>query len=202
MIRNYLKLAFRHLARKKLFSFINIFGLTIGLTQLYPDHGLFIADELKLLIPSIANVLTSRIARMTMEYSKGASVSQIANTGSKAGPQFKRLFPGVIDFCRTIVTRGTVITANAQFEEKKLLYADSAFFRIFSFPLIKGDPSALYTNGNIILTMSAAKKYFSGAADPIGKEHSPGKETVDYRVAAIVVAGSTPAILRSCNSIL
>ena len=179
MIKNYLKLAFRHLARKKTFSFINIFGLTIGLTSCILI-GLFIADELSF---DTFNANAGRIARVTMEYSKGASVSQVATTGSKAGPQFKRLFPGVTDFCRTIVTRGTVITANAQFEEKKLLYADSAFFRIFSFPLIKGDPSALYSNANIILTMSAAKKYF-GTADPIGK--SLQVRDKDYRVAAII----------------
>ena len=45
MISNYLKLAFRHLLRKKTFSFINIFGLTVGLTSCVLI-GLFIADEL------------------------------------------------------------------------------------------------------------------------------------------------------------
>ena len=180
MIRNYLKLAFRHLIRKKTFSFINIFGLTLGLISCILI-GLFISDEW-----SFDNFHTNgaRIARATMEFSHGSSVAQFANTGTRVGPRFKQIFPAVTDYTRTYVGRTIVSNGETHFEEKKFLYADSAFFRIFSFRFIQGDPSALDGRDNIIMTTSAAKKYF-GTENPIGKTLRVNDET-NYRVAAIV----------------
>ncbi|MEI9807112.1 MAG: ABC transporter permease [Bacteroidota bacterium] len=55
------------------------------------------------------------------------------------------------------------------FLEKKFLYADSTFFRIFSFPLLKGDPVQVLKSPNmVVISRSAAKKYF-GDEDPVGK---------------------------------
>jgi putative ABC transport system permease protein len=179
MIKNYLKLAFRHLIRKKTFSFINILGLTIGLTSCILI-GLFISDELSF---DTFNQHADRISRMTMEYSNGGTASQAVTVGSKAGPQFKRIFPEVQDFTRTFVARAVIYNGESYFEEKKFLYADSSFFKIFSFPLVKGDPTALYSKDNIILTAAAAQKYF-GQTDPIGKTLRARDK--DYRVAAIV----------------
>jgi putative ABC transport system permease protein len=180
MIRNYLKLAFRHLIRKKTFSFINIFGLTIGLISCILI-GLFVSDEWSF---DGFHANAPRIARATMEFSHGSTVSQTALTGTRVGPRFKQLFPGIADFTRTFVTRTIVSNGATHFEENNFLYADSAFFRIFSFPLVKGDPAALNSNNNIVLTASAAQKYF-GPEDPIGKILRV-KDEKDYRVAAVV----------------
>ena len=180
MIKNYLKLAFRHLIRKKTFSFINIFGLTIGLASCILI-GLFISDELSF---DTFHANTLRIARVTMEYSEGSAASKIAVTGTRVGPRFKQIFPNVEDFTRTYVGRTIVSNGVTHFAENNFLYADSSFFRIFSFPLLTGDPNALRRLDNIVLTASAAQKYF-GTADPIGQVLRI-KDTKDYRVAAIV----------------
>ena len=180
MIKNYLKLAFRHLIRKKTFSFINIFGLTIGLASCILI-GLFISDELSF---DTFHDNAPRIARVTMEYSRGNTVSPIAVTGTRVGPRFKQLYPDIEDFTRTYVGRTIVSNGPTHFGEKHFLYADSSFFRIFSFPLLEGDPAALDDHNNIVLTASAAQKYF-GTADPIGKTLRI-KDIKDYRVAAIV----------------
>jgi putative ABC transport system permease protein len=180
MIKNYLKLAFRHLIRKKTFSFINIFGLTIGLVSCILI-GLFISDELSF---DTFHTNAARIARVTMEYSRGNTVSQMAVTGTRVGPRLKQVFPDIEDFTRTYVGRTIVSNGVTHFGEKNFLYADSSFFRIFTFPLLEGDPAALNNRDNIVLTASTARKYF-GTADPIGKILRV-KDEKNYRVAAIV----------------
>jgi putative ABC transport system permease protein len=182
MIRNYLKLAFRHLLRKKVFSFINIFGLTVGLTSCILI-GLFITDELSY---DSFHTNAGRIARVTMEFSRGISTTRTATTGTKVGPQFKRIFPAVEDYTRTMVYPAIIGIGNGndQFTEKKFLYADPSFLNVFSFPLLKGDPNSLNNKDNIILTASAAQKYF-GNTDPIGKTLRIN-DSKDYRVTAIV----------------
>jgi putative ABC transport system permease protein len=180
MIKNYLKLAFRHLIRKKTFSFINIFGLTIGLASCILI-GLFIRDELSF---DTFHTNASRIARVTMEYSNGGAASKTAVTGTRVGPRLKQIFPNVEDFTRTYVGRTVVSNGVTHFAENNFLYADSSFFKVFSFPLLTGDPNALGRLDNIVLTASAAQKYF-GTADPIGQVLRI-KDTKNYRVAAIV----------------
>lgn len=180
MLKNYLKLAFRHLIRKKTFSFINISGLTLGLISCILI-GLFIADELSF---DTFHVNAARIARVTSEFSEAGTINTFAETGTRVGPRFKSVFPAVAAFTRTFVSRTIVSYGPTHFEENNFLFADSSFFRIFTFPLLKGDPDALNSKDNLVLTASAAKKYF-GQADPIGKVLRIRDEK-NYRVAAIV----------------
>src|SRR5260221_5024477 len=105
MFKNYLKLAFRHLARKRVFSFINIFGLTVGLTSC-SLIGLFIADELSF---DTFHTSAARIVRMTMDFKKWASSPiQTFTTRTKPGPQFKSTFPEVEDYSLTVVSRSLI----------------------------------------------------------------------------------------------
>jgi putative ABC transport system permease protein len=180
MFKNYLKLAFRHLARKKVFSFINIFGLTLGLISCILI-GLFIADELSF---DTFHTNAARIVRLTMEYKKGAYPNSVAQTGTKPGPQFKRTFPEIEEYCRTALLRSTLSTGSARFTENRFMYADASCLKLFSFPVLKGDPASLSQKENILLTESAAKKYF-GTTDVLGKtlQNNHGSS---YRVSAIL----------------
>jgi putative ABC transport system permease protein len=180
MFSNYWKLALRHLARKKIFSFINIFGLTIGLTSCILI-GLYITDELSY---DSMHQKADRIARITSERSSGGTVSAFATTGTKAGPQLKRTFAEVEDYTRTLVYASKVSYGASSYTEPRLLYADASLLNIFSCPVLEGDPAALGELTNIILTASAAKKYF-GAADPLNKVLRIN-DVKDYRVAAVL----------------
>ena len=180
MIKNYLKLAFRHLLRKKTFSFINIFGLTVGLTSCLLI-GLFITDELSF---DRFHANAGRIARVTSERTDNGTVNLSAMTGTRVGPRFKSIFPDILDFTRTYVGRTIVSDGVNHFEENNFLYADSSFFKIFTFPVLKGDPDPLASKDNLVLTASAAKKYF-GDQDPIGKILRI-RDHEDCHVAAIV----------------
>ncbi|HET6252815.1 MAG TPA: ABC transporter permease [Puia sp.] len=180
MFRNYIKLAFRHLLKKKTFSFINIFGLTIGLTSCILI-GLFISDELGF---DAFNVKAARIARVTSEYSSSGTVNPAAVSGTRVGPRFHSIFPAIEAFTRTYIGRTIVSNEVTHFEENNFLYADSAFFDIFTFPILKGDPDPLKSKDNLVITESTAKKYFGGQ-DPIGKTLRIRDEKI-YRVAAVI----------------
>lgn len=180
MIRNYFILAWRNLRRNKLYSFINITGLTVGITCCILI-GLFIADELKF---DKFHINGDRIVRTTMEYKNGGTVNNVVSTGTKVGPQLKRTFPAIDEYVRTMKSSRLISYQDKQFTENKILYADEAFFRVFSFPLVHGDiKTALDGTDKIVLTESASKKYF-GTTDVIGKILRVG-DTKDYIVSAV-----------------
>ena len=180
MFRNFFKLTFRQLLRQKGFSLINILGLTVGITSCILI-GLYIADELSF---DRFNTQADRIVRVTMDYGHGTTSSQVAVTGTKVGPQFKRTFPAIEDYTRLILSSAVVGDGDGQFRENKYLYADSSFLSIFSFPVLKGDPGSLRTPSNVLLTASAAKKYF-GSTDVIGKSLRIN-DSKDYTVSAVL----------------
>ena len=102
MFRNYLKTAFRNLGKNKLYSGINIIGLTAGLAACLLI-GVFINHELSY---DKFNTNADRIVRVTMEYSNAGTVNTTATTGTKVGPQFKRTFPAVEEYTRTFISQG------------------------------------------------------------------------------------------------
>jgi putative ABC transport system permease protein len=176
----FLKLTFRHLLRQKGFTGINILGLTVGLTSCILI-GLYIADELSF---DKFNTNADRIVRVTMDFGRGSGGNQAAVTGTKPGPQFKRTFPAVENYTRIFEGSAVIGQGNEHLRENKYLYADPSFLSIFSFRLLKGDPNALENKTNVVLTTSAAKKYF-GSADAIGKTLHINDGN-DYTVAAIL----------------
>ncbi len=179
MFRNYLKTALRNLSRKKLYSAINIFGLTIGLVACLLI-GLYIYNELSY---DKFNKNANRIVRATMEYSKSGTTNTAATTGTKVGPHFKRTFPAVEEYARTRITTRIVKRGEKMFEEKRFLFADEAFFKIFSFQLIRGNASTVLDAADkIVITESTAKKYF-GDEDALNKVLTVADK--DYTIAGI-----------------
>jgi putative ABC transport system permease protein len=165
MLKSYFKIAWRNLRKNKLYTFVNLAGLTIGITSCILI-GLYIAHEFSY---DRFNTNADRIARVTMEYGQGGTVEKAATTGTKVGPQFQRSFPAIRAFARTMKYVDLVRYGDKVFDERNVLYADSAFFRIFSFPLLKGDPAtALNAPYQVVISESMAKKYF-GDQYPIGK---------------------------------
>lgn len=179
MFKNYLKTAFRNLKRNKLYSSINIFGLTIGLASCLLI-GVYIINELSY---DKFNVNANRIVRVTMEYSNAGTVNKTATTGTKPGPQFTRTFPAIENYVRTFIGHSVIKSGNKIFDEPRVLYADTSFFKIFSFKIIEGNPAtALDAPDKIVITQSTAKKYF-------GNENALGKTLIsngkDFSVSAV-----------------
>ncbi|HKC36877.1 MAG TPA: ABC transporter permease [Chitinophagaceae bacterium] len=157
MFKNYLKTAFRSLGKNKLYSGINIIGLTVGLAACLLI-GVFINHELSY---DKFNSNADKIVRVTMEYKNAETVNKVAATGTRVGPQFKRTFPAVEEYARTFLSHGIIKYGEKIFDEQRILFADDPFFKIFSFKLIEGNaPSVLDAPEKIVLTRSMAKKYF------------------------------------------
>ena len=173
------KVAWRKMKKNKLYAFVNMAGLTTGIASCLLI-GLYISHELSF---DKFHKNAARIVRVTMDYNFGDAPRQVAFTGTKAGPQFKRTFPSVQAFTRTYKRTRIVAYADKLFDEKNFLYADSSFFRIFSFPLLQGDiSSALNGPGKIVITQSIARKYF-GSEKPVGKILKVGD--LDFEVTGV-----------------
>ncbi len=180
MIKTYFKIAVRNIRKNKLYSFINIAGLTFGIVCCILI-GLFISSELSF---DRFHKNADRIARITMEYSSGGIVTRVVQTGTKPGPQFKRTFPAIKDYVRTMKFPRIVSYKDKQFSEKQFYYADESFFKIFSFPLVKGDvTTALNADDKVVVTESTAKKYF-GTTDVIGNVLRIG-DTKDFIISGV-----------------
>lgn len=173
MLKNYFKTAWRHLRKNKLYAAINIFGLAAGLAACMLI-GVYIIHELSY---DRFHHNGNRIARITMEYGREENVNSTATTGTKVGPQFKRVFPAVQEYVRTFISHNWIKAGDKLFDEPRILYADDPFFTLFSFPVIKGDAAtALDAPDKIVLTRSMARKYF-GSEDVLNKTvTSGGKE--------------------------
>lgn len=185
MIKSYFKIAWRNLRKNKLYALINIIGLTVGIVSCLLI-GIYIKHEMSY---DRFNENASRIVRVTMDYSGSDAPQKIAVTGTKVGPQFKRSFPEVADFVRTIKSTKVIRYTDRVFEEKNILYADSSFFKVFSFKLVNGNAAtALNAPDKIVISQTAAKKYFA-AEDPIGKVLKVGEKS--FMVSAIAADAPT-----------
>ncbi len=185
MIRNYLKTTLRNLWKHKSFTLINIFGLAAGLTACLLI-GLYIQHELSF---DQFHQKGSRIARAVMHYSVEGTSNKTVMTGTKVGPAIRRDFPEVESFVRVsdpALSQSTVVVKKGDllFNESRFIWADSAFFDVFSFKLVKGSTKTVLNAPNqVVLTASTAEKYF-GTEDPVGKIIRL-EDKVDYLVTGI-----------------
>ncbi|HTE10135.1 MAG TPA: ABC transporter permease, partial [Chitinophagaceae bacterium] len=164
MLKNYIKIAWRNLLKNKAFSFINILGLTIGITVCMMIF-LFIMNEF-----SVDNF--HKQGKNIYQVMRGYDSSKPA-VPWLSGPYVSALlndYPGEIKKAvRIMPSNGLVSFGEKAFNEKKIYLADPDFFTLFSFPLIKGNPATVLRDPNsVVLTETTARKYF-GNADPMGK---------------------------------
>jgi len=184
MFKNYFKTAWRNFIKNKISSFINIGGLTIGLTcclliALYIQHELSFDKFEK---------NGNRIARVIMQYSfNGSSESNEGNyTSVRVAAIFPKTFPEVESAIKMTEYNRVVRYDEKMFDEKKFMYADSNFFNIFSFKLLSGNiHDVLSAPYDIVLTQSTAKKYF-GNINPINKTLRVGNDSNFYRITGVV----------------
>lgn len=157
MIKNYFKIAWRNIKKNRLYFLINLVGLSVGLATCLLI-GLYVSDELNY---DRFQEKADRIVRVTMEYKASENINRTASTGTKVGPEFKRRFPAVSNSIRTYTAGKTVDLNNQSYTESRVLYADPAFFEVFSFDLLKGNKSeVLNAPDKVVITESTARKYF------------------------------------------
>jgi putative ABC transport system permease protein len=180
MISSYFKTFKRSLVRNKLFSFINIFGLAVSISV-----GLLVV-ALLLDLRSYDDFQTKkdRIYRVNSMFQTPSQPSmELASTSIKVGKKMRESFTGFEDL--TILRNG--FSGDARVGDNYLplgaFYADESFFKVFSFPLLKGDPvTALKEPYSLILTEKTSKKLF-GDVDALGKVVK--FDTINYVVTGI-----------------
>lgn len=181
MFLSLFKIALRNLSRSPLYTLINGVGLAVAIAACVMI-GLYIMDELSY---DKFQDKGNRLVRVVMEYQFSGTQNVVVMTGTKVGPEFQRNFPEIESYCRTMKQPAVVSFGDNVFDEKEMLFADSDFFHMFSFPLLRGDNRTVLDGPDkIVLTESAARKYF-GDRDPVGKLLRLNN-TTDYAVTGIV----------------
>ncbi|MCB0649124.1 MAG: ABC transporter permease [Saprospiraceae bacterium] len=186
MIKNYLKIAFRNIWKNKFFTFINVSGLTIGLAScmlmvLYLRHELSY-DKFQ--------EKGDRIVRVIMEYSFSNGTPSKGNfTSTKVLPSFMRNFEEVEDGVRMDKIKRLIKSGESIFEEPDFLYADSSFFKMFSsFKLLIGKPDEVLSQpATVVLSKSAAEKYFKNYEEAVGKTLQIGSDQRPYLITGVSV---------------
>ncbi|MBN2214224.1 MAG: ABC transporter permease [Bacteroidales bacterium] len=183
MLRNFFKVALRNIIRQKSYVFINIAGLAIGIASSIVII-LFVVNELSY---DKFNAKHKQIYRVYLDGKIGESEIKGAWTASPTAKALKNEIPEVIEAVRMDNWDEAILKIeDRSYVEQHFMLADSAFFEIFSIPLIQGDPkTALAAPHNLVLTRSAAKKYF-GNEDPIGKHIYVNSDTTFYSVTGIM----------------
>jgi len=168
MLIHYLKTILRQLFRNKLFSFITISGLAIGIgcTILI---ALFVSDEFSF---DRFHTKSERIYRLTQEFSAPGEQSHVPYAGLLVGPALAEEFSGIEQVTQLGITAPVMLGFDQTYVVPKgseTYYATANIFDVFTFPLIAGNPvNALSTPYSIVLTESLAEK-LTGKANPVGE---------------------------------
>jgi len=165
MVKNYLKIAFRNLWRHRVFSFINIMGLTVGMTAFFL---IFLYVKFELSYDSFHSK-ADRIYRVVCDIKTPTETINADGPSWAVAPHLKSEFPEVESTVRIDKASLLVRSGDIKFQEDNTLFADSSFFHVFDFKLLRGNPeTALKEKFSLVFSETAAKKYF-GNENPIGK---------------------------------
>jgi len=187
MIRNYFLLAYRNLLKTKWLSLVNIGGLCIGISA-----GILILNYVTY-EQSYDNLHenSDRIYRVESQFYENGELSDDWATASFGyASAMHRHFPELEGYVRIDITQTERIVSyeDLRYREGAVAVTEPAFFSIFSFPLISGNPEeALKGPGKVLITQSMASKYF-GENDPMGKalKISTSREILECEVTGIL----------------
>ena len=168
MLRSFFQLSVRNLFHKnRLFTFINISGLAIGLASLLLVT-LFIYDEYSI---DKYHTNADRIYRIVLDFAEKGNIVNWARTSAPIGQYLTGAYPEIEQVVRLRKNPGTDLLSREEvkFYEERLFFADSSLFKVFDFTLSSGNPAlALKEKNSMVITAALAKKYFNNE-DPVGK---------------------------------
>jgi len=205
MIRNYFKIAWRNLLKYKIISFINLFGLVVGLTCCLLITT-YILNEMSY---DRYNTNAENIYRVTRSFNNAEGVVSLnlATISPPFGYYFPTDFPEIKKMTRLLDAGTTPFRYNDKIlNEGKVFFADEKLFDVFSIKVVKGNPkTALEDPFTVMMSEEAAKKYFS-TEDPMNKVLKVNNQ-FDVKVEGIFKSFPAnshlhPEILISFNTLL
>jgi len=186
MFKNYFKIALRNINKNRAFSFINIFGLAIGLAGCLLIFQ-YVSFELSY---NKFHENSENIYRISYSKEKdGIESFHTVLTYTGVGRRLKENFPDVLEFARlrpvsTITSTSVISYREAVYEETRVYFADPSFLTMFSFKILKGDRATMLVNPfTAAISESTAIKYF-GDEDPIGKTIKQGGDN-DFTITGV-----------------
>ncbi len=183
MLKNYFKIALRHLRKSKTYTFINITGLSTGLAVSILLL-LWVNDELSF---DRFNTRVANLYRLSPKLENAGNTTVWDITPAPLAPFAKRELPEVENACRLTDNWGV---SYFEFGGKRMTewhnkFVDPSFFSMFTFPLLKGSPQHPFTDAySIVLSETTAKTFF-GEEDPIGKIVK-GDDKKTYHVTGVM----------------
>ncbi len=200
MLKNYLKIAWRNLRKHKFYSFLNIFGLSLGLASCLLIT-LYVVDELSY-DRSFANA--DRIFRVNADIRFGGADMSLAVAPDPLAFTLKKDYPQVEEVVRLRENGSQLVRrpdATENLKEERVLYADSTFFKVFSVPMLEGDPyTALRNPQSVVISETDARKYF-GDASAMGKPLLVDNSST-YTVTGVMADIPARSHLRDVNMLL
>lgn len=185
MIKSYMLIGFRNIRKHFSYSLINIAGLGLGLATC-----LLLATWIRHEVSYDGfHESADRVYRATLEMSFGGQSNAIPSTPNKLLAVLRANHPGIENGVRlydlAAYSPFVVQYGDAMFQESRFSYADSTFFQVLTFPLLKGNATkALSAPYSVVITETIAKKYF-GVEDPLGKTLKVNTRN-DYTVTGVV----------------
>ena len=170
MWKNYFKVSFRNLVKRKLYTGINILGLTIAIVS-FLAISLYIYHEW-----SYDRMYSDseRIYKLNRQFTVGGDSQLVSTSPSSLVPAILEEIPevetGTVIFDMSLFSSVLVNKGEGNQEEGRFAYADEHFFEVFDLPMISGDGvTALKEAKQIVLTASAAGRYFNSPEEAVGK---------------------------------
>ncbi len=166
MFKNYVKIAFRNIVRHKGYSFINIFGLAVGLTVCILIL-LWVQDEYN---RDRYHSNLDNIYRVNIRYDQSGQMRNHRATPPALGPALKDEFSEIKNFARYHPRRSSILTKyKDRLTKENFGFADPSLFEIFDIAFITGDYKTAFSSPNsVVVTQETAERYF-GLENPIGE---------------------------------
>ncbi|HVU99452.1 MAG TPA: ABC transporter permease [Puia sp.] len=183
MFKNYLKIALRSLRKSKGFTALNIIGLATGLGVCLLIV-LYVTDELSY---DRYNVNADRIYRIDEDIYLNNTKYDAVTTSKFFGPTLVASYPKIQQMVRfrnpgdQLVRKG-----NDHVLEHRFVFADSTIFKVFTLPMIAGDPNTALNNPHsIVIDESAARRYFNNT-DVVGRTLEVGTDNIPLQITGVI----------------
>jgi len=188
MLKN-LQFTLRKFRNQKLFTIVNLSGLTIGIIA---ASLIFIYIRYELSYDRF-NKNSNRIVRVYGSFTREGVAAAWVPTPTPLASFLQNKFPEIEKSVRILrLSKGLVSSGEKNFFEERIIMADPSILEVFTFPLINGNPDEVLAQPNsVVLTESIAEKYF-GKSDPLGKTLRYNR-SLDLRVTGIIkdIPGNT-----------
>ncbi|MDN5202351.1 ABC transporter permease [Fulvivirgaceae bacterium BMA10] len=187
MLKNYLRLAIRNLFKRKLYSFINIFGLAIGMAACLV---ILKYVEFELSFDNFHKNGDNVYRTVTTSYGNGELRGTFPLSGFAQGPSLVADIPEFKTFIRTHPMYGGAVFnyQDKRFFEEEIFFVDSTFLHVFTYEMLRGNEDALMEPSSMVITETMAEKYFGPDIDPIGKtlNITGGWADGDYKITGMM----------------